>query len=320
MSSGFPWPRISIVTPSYNQGQFIEETIRSVLLQGYPNLEYIVIDGGSTDDSIEIIEKYAPWIAYWTSEPDRGQAHAINKGLARSTGDLLGWINSDDMLLPQAAQNIAAAFEQSPQAVLVGDIVDSYQDGGHRLLLQQKNITFQTIVEPWRHRMRWHQPGVYFPRSLYQQIGLLDEALHYVFDRDWLCRALQVALVHYLGVPVAQFRHHNQSKTMHDGAVNWLREESMVAKRYWHQLEGFDRRLSEATLEVHYAACHLRLRNWARIQGCKHLIGAVRDDWRVLVWHKFWLLCVKALMPLRLLQRLRALYIRFSRRSLWLNY
>src|SRR5579885_3553995 len=96
-ADGSPWPRISIVTPSYNQGQFIEETIRSVLLQGYPDLEYIVIDGGSTDQSVEIIRKYERWLTYWVSEKDRGQAHAINKGFSSVTGELFNWINSDDL-------------------------------------------------------------------------------------------------------------------------------------------------------------------------------------------------------------------------------
>ena len=94
------WPRISIVTPSRNQGKYLEETIRSVLLQGYPNLEYIVIDGGSTDDSVGTIKRYEPWLAHWESRPDRGQAHAINDGFALSTGSILGWINSDDALYP----------------------------------------------------------------------------------------------------------------------------------------------------------------------------------------------------------------------------
>jgi len=89
MPDGRPWPRISIVTPSYNQAEFIEETIRSVLLQGYPDIEYIIIDGGSTDGSVKIIKKYEPWLTYWVSEPDRGQSHAINKGMKRATGEIL---------------------------------------------------------------------------------------------------------------------------------------------------------------------------------------------------------------------------------------
>lgn len=110
MNDGRDWPKISIVTPSYNQGQFIEETIRSVLLQGYPNLEYIVIDGGSTDNSLEIIQKYEPWLRYWISEPDEGQADAIHKGFQRASGDLLAWQNSDDFYQLGAFQRIAEFF------------------------------------------------------------------------------------------------------------------------------------------------------------------------------------------------------------------
>ena len=100
------YPRISIVTPSYNQGQFIEQTIRSVLLQNYPNLEYIIIDGGSTDNTVETIEKYEQYITYWVSEPDRGQSHAINKGFARCTGEIMAWLNSDDLYLPSALKSL----------------------------------------------------------------------------------------------------------------------------------------------------------------------------------------------------------------------
>lgn len=105
MPDGKPWPKISIVTPSFNQGQYIEETIRSILLQGYPNLEYIVIDGGSTDGAVDVIRKYEKWLTYWVSEPDKGQADAINKGLERCTGEIFNWINSDDILLPNVAFN-----------------------------------------------------------------------------------------------------------------------------------------------------------------------------------------------------------------------
>jgi len=110
MPNGKPWPKISIVTPSYNQGQFLEETIRSVLLQGYPNLEYIIIDGGSTDNSVKIIKEYEPWLACWVSEPDRGQSQAINKGFKKATGEIITWICSSDSYVPNAFQKISLIF------------------------------------------------------------------------------------------------------------------------------------------------------------------------------------------------------------------
>lgn len=116
---GVPWPRLSIITPSYNQGRFLEETIRSVLLQGYPNLEYIIIDGGSRDNSVEIIRKYQDLLSYWVSEKDGGQAHAVNKGLERATGDIVGWINSDDVYASRAFLVAMSHFAKSPELGLI---------------------------------------------------------------------------------------------------------------------------------------------------------------------------------------------------------
>ena len=116
------WPRVSIVTPSYNQGQFVEETIRSVLLQGYPHLEYMVVDGGSIDQSVQIIRKYEPWLAFWVSEKDNGQSHAINKGWRRAQGDIIAYLNSDDRLEVGALRCVAEMFVAQPGlAVVYGD-------------------------------------------------------------------------------------------------------------------------------------------------------------------------------------------------------
>lgn len=117
ISTNTIWPSISIVTPSFNQGIFLEETIRSVLLQGYPNLEYIVIDGKSTDNSVEVIKKYEPWITYWVSEKDRGQSHAINKGFERATGEVLGWLNSDDYFARDALMNLILLRKINPDCI-----------------------------------------------------------------------------------------------------------------------------------------------------------------------------------------------------------
>ena len=121
--SNFDFPKITIITPSLNQGVFIEETIRSIIIQGYPNLEYMIFDGGSKDQSVETIKKYNRWITYWESEPDHGQAHAINKGLRRCSGDIVGWINSDDMLLPGSLFKIGMNHLLHNNLILLGDVI-----------------------------------------------------------------------------------------------------------------------------------------------------------------------------------------------------
>ncbi|GAG62509.1 unnamed protein product [marine sediment metagenome] len=123
------WPRISVITPSYNQGRFLEKTILSVLNQNYPNLEYIIIDGGSTDESINIIKKYENYIDYWVSEKDRGQADALNKGFKKATGDIIGWQNSDDIYLPSVFLKIAELFKQNPKIdIIYGNRFDIDED------------------------------------------------------------------------------------------------------------------------------------------------------------------------------------------------
>jgi glycosyltransferase involved in cell wall biosynthesis len=121
MPNGAEWPRISVVTPSFNQARFLEATLRSILLQGYPNLEYFVMDGGSTDGSVEIIRKYSPWLTRWVSEPDGGQSAAINRGLQLGSGLFTTWINSDDMLCNGALVNHASRNCFDPGVVYVGD-------------------------------------------------------------------------------------------------------------------------------------------------------------------------------------------------------
>jgi len=119
LPDGSDWPKISIVTPNYNYGHFIEETIRSVLLQGYPNLDYIIVDGGSTDNSVEIIKKYEPWLTYWVSETDKGQVDAINKGFTKATGEIYAWLNSDDLLL-EAIQKLPDFLKSQSFALAIG--------------------------------------------------------------------------------------------------------------------------------------------------------------------------------------------------------
>jgi glycosyltransferase involved in cell wall biosynthesis len=206
---GSPWPRISIVTPSYNQGTFIEETIRSVLLQGYPNLEYIIIDGGSSDQSVEIIKKYEPWLAYWVSEGDKGQSHAINKGLARATGDLFNWINSDDMLLPGALAAIGGVSR--PGAAIAGAVLN-FGICATRII-ENKRLSLTRLLDG-DIDAGYHQPGLWLRPARIASVGGIDETLHYTFDYDITLRYLaKYPDVIHLPQTVASFRLHERSKS-----------------------------------------------------------------------------------------------------------
>lgn len=180
-------PRVSIVTPSYNQGQFIEATLRSVLLQGYPNLEYIVIDGSSTDDSVSIIRRYEPWLAYWVSEPDRGQSHAINKGLERGTGEIFAWLNSDDLLLPGALWRIADAYRSHPDSVAwVGHCHLIKPDGRIIKTVTPKGLDHDSLAD-WFYGGFIFQPSCFFSARAWREAGGVDESLYFVMDFElWL--------------------------------------------------------------------------------------------------------------------------------------
>ena len=180
MPEGTPWPRISIVTPSLNQARFIEETIRSVLLQGYPDLEYIIIDGGSDDGTIEIIKKYEKWLICWASEPDKGQSHAINKGFAKASGEIFAYINSDDFYCPSAFGTVAPMFEKNGKPYLVA---------GECIIFD--GDTTKSIFRPWWPKNMDHfldpfgstfaQPASFWSRNIYDQIGGFDESCQLCF-------------------------------------------------------------------------------------------------------------------------------------------
>jgi glycosyltransferase involved in cell wall biosynthesis len=208
------WSRVSIVTPSYNQGQFIEETIRSVLLQGYPNLEYIIIDGGSTDNTIEIIKKYSQWITYWVSEPDNGQANAVNKGIAQSTGTILNFLNSDDFLLPGAINLTVQAFSGK-----IDDLTVTY---GFRLRVDEQSEVFDFDLTPNKIDRLTFRLGCWIPsetffftRKVFDSINGFNEDLKFALDYDFYIRCLQVG-TQFLCIEefIGAMRFHNTSKSI----------------------------------------------------------------------------------------------------------
>lgn len=244
MSDGSPWPRISIVTPSLNQGQYIEETIRSVLLQGYPNIEYIIIDGGSTDGTIKIIKKYEKWLTYWVSEPDKGQSHAINQGISKCNGDVFAWINSDDLYLPSAFSHVSKEYVFNRNSIIAGNVINFSSFNGESCLIRQNGITFRNMVAFWERKdFAYHQPGLFFPAYLIKKVGKLDEDLNYCMDYDLLCRLLQICSIVYVDKIFARFRIHEQSKT---GAYkpHFRKEIGRVANRYCHLATKLSKKLA----------------------------------------------------------------------------
>jgi glycosyltransferase involved in cell wall biosynthesis len=205
-------PKISVVTPSYNQGQFLEQAIRSVLLQNYPNLELIIIDGGSTDNSIEIIKKYDPWIDYWVSEEDRGQGHAINKGIKKATGEIIFWLNSDDILLPNAFFYAAKYFINNKNTKMV--IGQSYIINEKSEIIGELKSYFsdweELATEP-QNKIR--QVSTFFSRSLFNEYGLIDECLNISMDSDILIRFTKFEIPLIVNNYFSAYRQHPSAKS-----------------------------------------------------------------------------------------------------------
>ena len=205
------FPKITIVTPSFNQGRFLEQTILSVIGQQYPDLEYIIMDGGSTDQSVEIIRKYERHLAHWESEKDRGQAHAINKGFALATGTTLGWVNSDDFYLPGTLSFVAERLDARKPEFLFGNCLHFIDDG-------QRAYGSDVRSEHERRDLQLAdyiiQPSSFWTRESWLRTGNLDESLHFGFDWEWFIRAMKAGVAfkaenRYLSA----YRIHGEHKT-----------------------------------------------------------------------------------------------------------
>jgi glycosyltransferase involved in cell wall biosynthesis len=204
-------PKITVVTPSYNQVQFLELTIRSVLDQNYPNLEYIIIDGGSTDGSVDIIKKYAGSLAYWVSEPDKGQVDAINKGLRVATGEWVAWQNSDDIYYPGSFESFAQACSQNHDAdVIVGDMNLIDENGQVLRDLCYVTPTYNSLRA---EGMVLANQAAFWRRRIHEDVGLLSNKYECSFDYEWFLRVLKGRKAYHVNQKWGGFRLHENAKT-----------------------------------------------------------------------------------------------------------
>jgi glycosyltransferase involved in cell wall biosynthesis len=210
------YPRVSIITPSFNHATFLERTILSVLEQRYPNLEYIIIDGGSTDGSMDIIMKHAKHLAYWVSEPDHGQVHAINKGLKIATGDWIGWQNSDDVYYPGSIFDLTQAAAAHPHAhLIIGNMMLIDEQDDEIRDIRYVRPTYRSLLA---EGMVLTNQAAFWRRSLHEKIGYLNEEFSCGFDYEWFLRVTQRCKVHHVNKIWGGLRIHNKTKssTIHE--------------------------------------------------------------------------------------------------------
>ena len=266
MPDGRPWPRVSIVTPSYNQGQFIEETIRSVLLQGYPDLEYIIIDGGSGDGTVDIIRKYEDKLAYWFTGPDKGQAHAINKGFKRATGEIFGWINSDDYYYPGVFPVIARAFVEHPEIALIHGYEHHVDRNGHVIqevfpaLKDARAVTFY-VGKPLL------QLTCFWRSEAHRDIGGLNEAFLCHMDYEFLLRLSYQYRSMYVSLCVGAFRRYHEQKSQLVGV--WFSEYNKVQDKFLMQVQ-------ISAWKYQLLRCFYRVLALWRNEGASGLVRALR--------------------------------------------
>lgn len=219
--------KFSIVTPSFNQGRFLEQNIRSVLAQPGVEVEHIVMDGGSCDETVEVLQRHPHLI--WRSEKDGGQTHALNKGIAMATGDVIGWINSDDYYEPDIFQYVAACFEDPAVQWVIGDLSLHYDPEGRIVRERSAQITFEALAcDPDIVR----QQGTFFRRSFLEQAGPFDESLHLVMDFDMWVRLSRRSTPFRLDRNLAYFRLHGEQKTAGLHLLRQLEEMRTVLSRH----------------------------------------------------------------------------------------
>ena len=282
-------PLVSIITPSYNQGEFLGQTIQSVLDQSYPRIEYLVIDGGSQDQSLEVIRSFSDRLDYWEFRPDRGQAEVINKGLLRAKGDILGWLNSDDILLPSSVSLVVNTLMNRPEIDVVYGRLDRIDEDGKLVptpVLPKDRVTFDAAHAIGESVV--NQPGCLWRRRIMEQVGLLDKSLRYVMDYEyWLRMLVAGAKFRRLDETLAAFRLSSRSKTVGQTALfaeehlkflDTLLERGDLAVRLGLSVEDVHRqvRRGQAIQQLYAFNGNLKQGRWKR--AIYWLIRAMKSD------------------------------------------
>jgi glycosyltransferase involved in cell wall biosynthesis len=292
--------KITVITPSFNQGEYLEQTIDSVLSQNYNNLEFMVIDGGSTDNSVEIIKKHEKFIKYWVSEKDSGQSNAINKGLKAASGEIINWLNSDDWYTENTLHKVAAVFENENTNVFCGRsrIVENGIE-----IRQNKGTDIYSSVEKTIGFARIDQPETFFRKSSIDKIGLLNENLQYVMDRDWWIRYLLLFGLNGIEKTddiLVNFRSHPNSKTntfinkfdteahnlYYTIASQYKLEESKIFEQIWntHLVKdaNYPTALSKTTIQksIHYYLLQMAQISYAKddYNQAKNIIQHIKPE------------------------------------------
>lgn len=234
MPDGKQWPKISMVIPSYNQGQYIEETLRSILLQGYPNLELHVMDGGSKDATVSILEKYSAWLSSWVSEKDAGQSDAINKGFALCSGELFNWLCSDDFLMKGTLHSVAKRFCEKPRIdVIAGACIFQYDDEPERTGVRKVDWKDWNLA-PYSGVI--YQPSCFFRRSLVSRLNLVKTDLHYCMDRElWAYLWSKRSIWEWSETPLSTFRFTGANKST-VGGKKVLDELDTIYRSYFEEV------------------------------------------------------------------------------------
>lgn len=250
-------PKISIITPSYNQGEFIEETILSILKQGYENLEYIVVDGGSSDATVEILEKYSPSLSWWISEPDNGQTHALNKGFSKSTGEIMAYLNADDKYCPWTLATVAVIFSMFPEVQWLTSLRPIIWDDSGNIV--QENIIDgfsqrafykgRTIGASSEHIGWIQQESTFWRRDLWDKVGgCLTDELQYAMDFDLWARFYEHTQLVGLLIPLGGFRVHEEQKSAH--IDKYYAEAERVLSRYENPEKGYENQCKIVTYDL----------------------------------------------------------------------